>query len=174
MDALSALSIAATVTQFVSFAGGLIAQTSEVHESARASTAEVQSVETVYGTLLEFSFGLKNAGRDLAELDCSLDARKLLELVAECQADCERLLAITRKLKAEGKEKTWYQCLCKAVESTWKWPEIKLLDERLQRTQLTLVLLICSISRSEAPFSHESDGGEKSRWTIPQELKKAV
>ncbi|KAI3325791.1 hypothetical protein HD806DRAFT_521287 [Xylariaceae sp. AK1471] len=146
MDALSALSIAGTVTQFVSFTASLISQASELHGSTNSSTAEVQNVNSVYTTLLEFSFGLKNASRDLLELDLNLEARKLLELVAECQSDCEKLLDITRTLKSEGKQKTWYYCLRKAIESTWKLPEIRLLDERLQRTQLTLVLLICSIS----------------------------
>jgi hypothetical protein len=148
MDALSALSIAGTVTQFVSFTASLISQASEIHGSAKSSTAGIQNVDSVYTTLLEFSFGLKNASRDLSELDRNLEARKLLELVDECQSDCEKLLDITRTLKAEGKQKTWYHCLRKAIESTWKLPEIRLLDERLQRTQLTLVLLICSISRS--------------------------
>ncbi|KAI0907245.1 hypothetical protein F4823DRAFT_626448 [Ustulina deusta] len=146
MDALSALSIAGTVAQFVSFAGDLISQASELHESASTSTAEVQNIDNVYSTLLEFSFGLKNANRDLSELESSLEAGNLLGLVAECQHDCDKLLDLTRTLKSEGKHKTWYHCCRKAIETTWKLPEIRQLDERLQRTQLTLVLLICSIS----------------------------
>ncbi len=149
MDALSALSIAGTVAQFVSFAGDLISQASELHESASTSTAEVQNIDNVYSTLLEFSFGLKNANRDLSELESSLEAGNLLGLVAECQHDCDKLLDLTRTLKSEGKHKTWYHCCRKAIETTWKLPEIRQLDERLQRTQLTLVLLICSISRSD-------------------------
>ncbi|KAI1348985.1 hypothetical protein F5Y01DRAFT_194745 [Xylaria sp. FL0043] len=146
MDALSALSIAGTVAQFASFAGELISQASELHESANASTAEVQNIDNVYSTLLDFSFGLKNANRDLSELESSLKAGNLLGLVTECQRDCDKLLDITRTLKSEGKHKTWYHCCRKALESTWRLPEIHQLDERLQRTQLTLVLLICSIS----------------------------
>lgn len=149
MDALSALGIAGTVTQFVSFAGDLISKASELHGSADSSTAEVQNIDTVYTTLLDFSFGLKNAKRDLSDLESNLEAGKLLGLVAECQRDCDKLLDITQTLKLDGKHKTWYSCLRKAIESTWKLPEIRLLDERLQRTQITLVLLICSISRSE-------------------------
>lgn len=150
MDALSALSIAGTVTQFVSFTGDLIAKASELHGSANNATAEVQNIDNVYTTLLEFSCGFNNATRDLAELE-NLEAARLLGLVAECQRDCDKLLDITRTLKAEGEHKSWYHCLRKAIESAWKLPEIRLLDERLQRTQLTLVLLICSISRS-GPF----------------------
>ncbi|KAI0506530.1 hypothetical protein F5B22DRAFT_445817 [Xylaria bambusicola] len=166
MDALSALSIAGTVTQFLSFAGELVSQASELHESANRSTAEVQNVDTVYSNLLEFSFGLKNANRDLSELESNSDARHLLGLVAECQHDCNKLLEITRMLKAEGEHKTWYQCCRKAIESRWRMPEIRQLDERLQRTQLTLTLLICSIS---SEFQHlqqqriaklQKDGGQ--------------
>ncbi|KAI0542623.1 hypothetical protein GGR58DRAFT_256736 [Xylaria digitata] len=146
MDALSALSIAGTVTQFVSFAGDLISQASELHGSVNTSTAEVQNVDNVYSTLLEFSFGLKNANRDLSELEPNLETGNLLGLVAECQHDCDKLLDITRTLKSEGEHRTWYHCLRKAIESKWKLPEIRQLDERLQRTQLTLVLLVCSIS----------------------------
>ncbi|KAI1822205.1 hypothetical protein F4861DRAFT_515614 [Xylaria intraflava] len=146
MDALSALSIAGTVCQFVSFTGSLISQASELHQSANTSTPEVQSIDNVYTTLLGFSFGLINANRDLSELEPSLESGKLLGLVAECQRDCDKLLDITRTLKLEEKHKTWYHSLRKAIESTWKLPEIRLLDERLQRTQLTLVLMVCSIS----------------------------
>ncbi|GAW13640.1 hypothetical protein ANO14919_030270 [Xylariales sp. No.14919] len=146
MDALSALSIAGTVAQFVSFAGDLISQASELHGSVNTATAEVQNIDNVYSTLLEFSFGLKNANRDLSELEPNLEAGNLLGLVAECQHDCDKLLDITRALKSEGEHTSWYRCLCKAIESTRKLPEIRQLDERLQRTQLTLVLLICSIS----------------------------
>ncbi|KAI0545976.1 hypothetical protein F4679DRAFT_559496 [Xylaria curta] len=146
MDALSALSIAGTVTQFVSFTGDLISKASELHGSANDATAEVQNIDSVYTTLLEFSYGLKNATRDLSELESNLEAARLLGLVAECQRDCDKLLDITRTLKTEAGHKTWYHCLRKAIESAWRLPEIHLLDERLQRTQLTLVLLICSIS----------------------------
>ncbi|KAI0862280.1 hypothetical protein F4860DRAFT_123119 [Xylaria cubensis] len=146
MDALSALSIAGTVTQFVSFTGDLISKASELHGSTNDATAEVQNIDNVYTTLLEFSYGLKNATRDLLELESNLEAARLLGLVAECQRDCDKLLDITRTLKTEGEHKTWYYCLRKAIESKWKLPEIRLLDERLQRTQITLVLLICSIS----------------------------
>ncbi|KAI0399962.1 hypothetical protein F4802DRAFT_527071 [Xylaria palmicola] len=146
MDALSALSIAGTVTQFVSFAGDLIARASELHSSSHNATAEVRSVNSVYGALLGFSAGLENAGRDLAELASSPEAGRLLGLVAECRDDCAQLLGITRKLRSERDERTWLHCLRKAIETTWKLPEIRLLDERLQRTQVTLVLLICTIS----------------------------
>ncbi|KAJ2993823.1 hypothetical protein NUW58_g1728 [Xylaria curta] len=151
MDALSALSIAGTVTQFVSFAGNLVSQASELHESANNATAEVQNIDNVYSTLLEFSFGLKNANRDLSELEHNLEAGRLLVLVVECQCDCGKLLDITRALKSGSEHKTWYRCMRKAIESAWKLPEIRLLDERLQRTQLTLVLLISSIS---SQFQH--------------------
>ncbi|GAP92663.1 hypothetical protein SAMD00023353_9300200 [Rosellinia necatrix] len=151
MDALSALGIAGTVTQFVSFAGDLISKASELHGSANSSTAEVQSLDNVYTTLLEFSLSLKNANRDLSDLEPNLEAGKLLGLVAECHRDCDKLLDITRSLKIEGKHKTWYYCLRKAIESAWRLPEVRLLDERLQRTQLTLVLLVCSIS---SEFQH--------------------
>ncbi|KAI1149473.1 hypothetical protein F4825DRAFT_430339 [Nemania diffusa] len=151
MDALSALSIAATVTQFVSFTGDLISQASELRGSASSATAEVRNIDNVYTTLLEFSFGLSNAEKDLSEPEGSSQAGKLLVLVAECQHDCDKLLDITRALKSEGGNKTWYHCLRKAIESTWKLPEIRELDERLQRTQLTLVLLVCSIS---SEFQH--------------------
>ncbi|KAK5625286.1 hypothetical protein RRF57_001002 [Xylaria bambusicola] len=166
MDALSALSIAGTVTQFLSFAGELVSQASELHESANTSTAEVQNVDTVYSTLLELSFGLKNASRDLSELESNSDAGHLLGLVAECQHDCDKLLDITRTLRSEDVHKTWYQCCRQAIQSKWKMPEIHQLDERLQRTQLTLILLICSIS---SEFQHlqqqriaklQKDGGQ--------------
>ncbi|KAI1291312.1 hypothetical protein F5Y03DRAFT_42285 [Xylaria venustula] len=146
MDALSALSIAGTVAQFVSFAGELLSQASELHGSATSSTAEVHNIDNVYSTLLEFSSGLKNANRDLSDFKSDLDAGNLIGLVVECQHDCDKLLTITRTLKSEGNHKTWYQCFRTAIESAWKLPEIRQLDERLQRTQLTLVLLICSIS----------------------------
>ncbi|KAH8159094.1 hypothetical protein CIB48_g9152 [Xylaria polymorpha] len=105
MDALSALSIAGTVTQFVSFTGDLIAKASELHGSANNATAEVQNIDNVYTTLLEFSCGFNNATRDLAELE-NLEAARLLGLVAECQRDCDKLLDITRTLKAEGEHKS--------------------------------------------------------------------
>ncbi|KAI8633517.1 hypothetical protein F5Y19DRAFT_244566 [Xylariaceae sp. FL1651] len=146
MDALSALSIAGTVTQFVTFTADLISQASELHDSTNTSTAEIHNIDNVYASLREFSFSLTNASRDLSELESSLEVGKLLGLVVECQRDCDSLLEITRTLKSEDKQKTWYQCLGKAIKSAWKLPEIRLLDERLQRTQLTLVLLVCSIS----------------------------
>lgn len=149
MDALSALSIAGTITQFVSFTASLISQASELHGSTNTSTTQVLNVDSTYSTLLEFNFGLKNASRDLLDQDRNSEARKLLELVAQCQSDCEKLLNITQTLKSEHQHLTWFQCMRKAIESAWNLPEIRLLDERLQRTQLTLVLIISTISRSD-------------------------
>ncbi|KAF4460054.1 nacht nucleoside triphosphatase [Fusarium albosuccineum] len=155
MDPLSAVGLAGTIVQFVSFAAELIAVTSDIHDSASGINDEVENIETVYGKLERFSVDL---GKDLKIQPQVHDgfAAKLpgyhqqlcaiQELSTSCKNDCDRLLGIIKGLPVERGPKTPWKSFRVALKLVWKSDEISTIDKRLKRTQATLTLHLSDLS----------------------------
>ncbi|KAI0020425.1 hypothetical protein F4780DRAFT_372179 [Xylariomycetidae sp. FL0641] len=143
MDALSALSLAATVTQFVSFASKLVSKASEIHDSISGFPKDELNVETVYSELelLSHELDAKYAATSAVTVDriFAPHVQAVRTLSRSCQADSNELLALLQKLKVEGNTTRW-KSFRKALQVAWKHSEIKGFDERLRRTQVTLAL----------------------------------
>jgi len=62
MDPLTAIGLAGSVVQFVSFACNLVSKTKEIHGSSAGVTKDGESLEVVYSQLLGLSLGLRAIG----------------------------------------------------------------------------------------------------------------
>ena len=51
MDPLNALSLAATVAQFIGFASELVRQSADIYRSTTGASQEVQNIDSVYSRL---------------------------------------------------------------------------------------------------------------------------
>ncbi|KAF4976608.1 hypothetical protein FDECE_18456 [Fusarium decemcellulare] len=155
MDPLSAVGLAGTIVQFVSFAVKLIAVASDIHDSARGINDEVENIETVYGKLERFSVDLGTDLKIQPQVHDGFAAKlpgyhqqlcAIQELSKSCKNDCDRLLGIIKGLPVERGPKTPWKSFRVALKLVWKSDEISAIDKRLQRTQATLTLHLSDLS----------------------------
>lgn len=147
MDPLSGFALAASIAQFITFATTLIHESIEIYDSG--STAETKSLEDTYETLSKFSRGLvfsgngHNVGAELRDQALTLES-----LSNSCQHDCDKLLDVVSKLKAEGSAR---RKVLKTFKAAWatciKDDKITTLERRLGRSQATLTLCVCQMSK---------------------------
>ncbi|KAI0183829.1 hypothetical protein EV127DRAFT_312716, partial [Xylaria flabelliformis] len=160
MDPLTALGLAAGVVQFVSFASHLISRTKEIHGSASGQAKETLTIEKTYTTLQDLSLRLETSSKRDPKLEIVEKKTDFIkhvfainDLSRTCESDCRRLLEIISKLKAvEGESHRRWQTFKVALKTVWKGNEIVELENRLQHTQMTLTLHVCSL----ANFWHAS------------------
>ncbi|TRX88400.1 hypothetical protein FHL15_010713 [Xylaria flabelliformis] len=160
MDPLTALGLAAGVVQFVSFASHLISRTKEIHGSASGQAKETLTLEKTYTTLQDLSLRLETSSKRNPKLEIVEKKTDFIkhvfainDLSRTCESDCRRLLEIVSKLKAvEGESHRRWQTFKVALKTVWKGNEIIELENRLQHTQMTLTLHVCSL----ANFWHAS------------------
>lgn len=147
MDPLSGFALAASIAQFITFATTLIHKSIEIYDSG--STAETKSLEDTYETLRRFSHGLVflRNGHNIAP-ELRDQALTLENLSNSCQNDCDKLLDVVSKLKAEGSARCR---VLKTFKAAWvaciKDDKIATLERRLGRSQATLTLCVCQMSK---------------------------
>ncbi|KAI1204251.1 uncharacterized protein F4807DRAFT_472396 [Annulohypoxylon truncatum] len=130
MEALAALSLAATIIQFVQFTSSLISGAVEIRQSTSGSSANVLTLESLYDALLKFqdklTSGHNSAGTYInGQVGAAIPTDGLTEqyglsfrqLSILCQSDCEKLLKVFKDL-----------------------------EKRINRAQTSMTLLICTIS----------------------------
>jgi hypothetical protein len=158
MESLAALGVAASTAQFVTFASGLVSNAIEISGSASGATSQVLSMEVVYTQLKELAStlaatpvpdhpsaveGAQHPGA--AEGRMSSTAKAIQELSQSCRDDCEQLLDVTTKLKAQQSSvpgRKW-ESFRVVLKTLWKKKDIQDLEERLARSQTALTLHIC-------------------------------
>lgn len=147
MDPLSAFGLAASTVQFITFATTLIHKSIEIYDSG--SSAETRSLEDTYQILSKFSHSL-GSSVNANNLDHGLrsQVQSLMSLSDSCHDDCEKLLKVVSKLKATTNAR---RRLLKTFKAAWatfiKDEQIASLEQRLARSQATLTLCICEISK---------------------------
>jgi hypothetical protein len=156
MDPVTIIGIAGSVVQFVSFAFQLISKTRDIHESAGRQSKETVKLDTVYTHLLALSSKLEASSKRDPKLELDGDdetttavARHVLainDLSVSCEADCQKLLDIIRKLQGVSGSGGKWGSFRAAVATMWKSSELEDLEDRLQKTQTTLTLHICALT----------------------------
>ncbi|KAK7994586.1 DNA damage-inducible protein 1 [Apiospora marii] len=152
MDPLSAVSLAGTVISFVDFSLKLASKATKMYSSENGSSEEDSNLETICATLSECSAKLSTAtSRGGNQLPRSRS--RIQDLAQACQTDCAAMLRILNKLKEARKfdpgDSTFERrakALRGALKAVFKDPELKSIEARLQRTQSTLTLELCTIS----------------------------
>ncbi len=136
MDPLSALGLAGNIITFVQFAGALFSGAQQIRLSADGASEEIATIEDIYAKPASFSSGLKVEPRHSAassgssnvdDTQPSFDLERFSpwtrarKLAASCESDCNRLLAIVRKLKIKtrsgfGLVEEPHAALCEGLE----------------------------------------------------------
>ena len=154
MEALTALSLASSIVQFVSFASDLISKSSEIYSSAKGGGDHILALETVYEHLPDLGLGLEASSRRDPKLD-SLDEKPdivkrifaINDLSRSCKEDCDKLSKVVSTLRGGDRVKSRWQSFRVALKTIWKGKEIADLEQRLQRSQATLTLEVCAVTR---------------------------
>lgn len=167
MDPLTAFGLAANVVGFVSFASDLIKTSVEIYSSAGGSDGDVLSLEKVYGDLhsltnkLQVTCDHQLTDKDGSSVQLSLqdevkDATVAVKRVAEiCRKDCKELLEFTERLHLEdggGRVRRKWDSFRVALRKAWGQKKVDAIEERLLKSQVTLTLHICVISRYCLPL----------------------
>ena len=154
MDPITALGAAASILQFVQFAGSLITTGSEIFQSAQGATAENLVIEDVYGKLKTLSEKLSD--QQLAATILKDEDKVIAELSAQCKRDCNELLRVVSNLTVDGKKNRLWKSVKASLRSVWDASKIDEMEKRLGRTQGILLLHISTAMKYRshliAPF----------------------
>lgn len=147
LDPLSALSVAASVIQFVDFASKIICKGKEVYASVDGVLPENMQNETVTVRLLEMTKKLK---KPLVVVGCSSEEehsqhRRLKQICEECSEISKELLEHLRVLKVpKGSEHRRWKSFRQALKSVWDKKAIDAMAKRLEglRSELHTQVLV--------------------------------
>lgn len=153
MEAIAALGLASNIVQFVSFASSLIKTTIEILRSSNGCTADILALDSLYAQLHSFNHELGSKHDDAhgnlsgPGSQSNNDITSLRSLSLLCKSDCEKLLKVVSDLKLQEAPKGRWKCFAAVLKATWRRDEIKNLETRLNRTQMTMTLHVCAIAR---------------------------
>ncbi|KAK7913837.1 hypothetical protein PG985_011540 [Apiospora marii] len=152
MDPLSTVSLAGTVISFVDFSLKLASKATDIYSSENGSSDEESNLETICATLSECSAKLSTAISGGSN-QLPRSRSRIQDLAQACQTDCAAMLRVLKKLKEARKFEPGdnsfqrrTKALRGALKAAFKGPELKSIEARLQRTQSTLTLELCTIS----------------------------
>ncbi|KAI0902943.1 hypothetical protein F4823DRAFT_340353 [Ustulina deusta] len=127
MDPLSALSVAASVVQFVDFTFRLVSSTRAIIKSKSGFAGDVDTLDAIARDATELSDALAAS----PALDAS--STTLQALVGECKTIAESLLAVLENLRT-NKTKKW-RCFVAALRTVWSKGKIDGFVDRLGKVQ---------------------------------------
>ena len=149
MDPLSAISLAGNVVQFVTFTLDLISTTKEIYRSSKGCTSEALALETVYGQLRDFSIELVLPSQVDPDIPPEIAKQHSIisSLSRSCKSDCDTLLEVIETINVQDGTRERWKSFKAALKVAWKKTQIASLEERLHRSQGTLTLQICALTR---------------------------
>jgi len=160
MDPATALGIASSIVQLVSFTSDLISKGNEIYKSVDGALSENLELETIAASLQELSSELPFTFFNNPKRQLSKTEKQMQDLCQGCRILSTQLLDAVKSLKISGSSTRW-KGFRQALLIVWQEPKIIALETRLERyrQQLDTVLLISlkeSIeSISEGTNKHE-------------------
>ncbi|KAI3390779.1 hypothetical protein diail_8671, partial [Diaporthe ilicicola] len=148
MDPLTAFSLAASVVQFVTFAGGLLKKSVEIHDSV-SGLPKALDIEEAYRDLKGFSSSLHDltdASVSTVDTQIRKDVASLKALASTCKSDCDALLDVIDKLRINDGRSRRIKSIRASFTAFRKEGEIKHLEKRLAETGSQITLYLCRIS----------------------------
>lgn len=142
MDPLSALSIAASVVQFLDFGAKIIGTSIEIYRSVDGATQESLETEYLVQHARDLNAGLVASQSVNKSRLSNQDELKLLELAARSQAVAQELLDLLVSLRNNGGHRT-LAAVKQVIRTKWNEAKIQSLIERLDaiRNETSLQLL---------------------------------
>jgi hypothetical protein len=131
MDGLSALSVAASVAQFIEFTYSLVTKSKEIYTSAHGAPLQQVEMEAAIKRLIELSERIKTA--PLQKSGLVVQDQALASICQGCTTISNQLLAKLNKLKIEDGEKhRGYRSFRQALKSVWAKGSIDEMAARLK------------------------------------------
>jgi len=130
MDPLSAVSLAATVVQFVDFASKVLSKTNELYNSATGASLSNSECATVTRDLIALDKRLTDRSSKRGSL--SKEEYALEALCRGCNVIADELLEHLEKIKVQGKHKRW-KSLRQALKSISSESAVDEISKRLGR-----------------------------------------
>lgn len=161
-----ALGVAGNIVAFVQFAGSILSGARKLHGSTSGASDQTDSLEALFGTLSGFGSRLKlEQGPSIAQgglqptsvsasSTSSVHAAQLQSLASKCDADCDRLLVLLRRLNVKTRSGPgWWKSFQVAFLEALKSSEMMDLRQRINEYQTSIIVLFCAISRYVVLYS---------------------
>ena len=145
MDPLSALSVAASVVQFIDFTQSLVSGAYEISISTSRLTNRNDTIQKATKSLTSLNHDIrKSLGRASSGLLSSRRDEEIERICAECEIVAEELLDVLEKLRTETKNSKWGSNFYQALRTMWKYEKIKALTDRLDafRQQIQMQITV--------------------------------
>jgi hypothetical protein len=163
MEPLAALGVAASIVAFVQLAGSIVNGAQKIHASNSGASDQTESLDALFSVLTGFGSRLKlgqqipsssfTNGLQLPVAAIHTPSSALLlgqlqNLASKCDADCDRLLAILRRLNVKTRSGPgWWKSFQVAFLEARKSCEVMDLRQRIHEYQTSIIALFCAISR---------------------------
>jgi hypothetical protein len=143
MDPATALGIASSIVQLVSFSSDLISKGNEIYKSVDGALSDNVELATIAASLQELSSELPLTFFNNPKRQLSKTEKQMQDLCQGCRKLSTQLLDAVKPLKISGSSTRW-KSFRQALLTVWQEPQIIALEIRLERyrRQLETVLLI--------------------------------
>lgn len=146
LDPLTALSLAATVVQFVDFSCKLLSKGHEIYASADGASVGNREVELIAKDLRNLNARLNGsvATRRATNPNLTNSEKALVDLSLNCSAVADELLVVLDQLKVQGNSNRRWKSFRQALQSLLKKGKVDEINLRLQaiRQELTFHVLV--------------------------------
>lgn len=156
MDPITAIGLAGSILQFITFASSLISEANEIHNSTSGSSVQTTNTQEAYARLEELSKKLASSSREDSLLQPFGESRNydgnivaINDLADLCHKDSKRLLDVVSRLTLQDASRNRWHSLHMAIKTAWTRKEIAELEQRLHNTQATLTFHLCASTRYE-------------------------
>lgn len=145
MEPLSALSIAASVIQFVDFSSKFISETVEIYKSSQKTTKWSSDIQNLTQKFQDLALNLEKSltEGELQDQEPSANEVALLELCSNCKEVSQQFVDTLREIQRTGKGGK-LDSARQAIRNMWSKDRVETLQRGVSefRQQLTLNILI--------------------------------
>lgn len=133
MDALTALSLAGTIVQFVDFGRKILGDYQHFYESASGALPVNDEIELITRDLSDVVIKLGRPlyhGNVTPSSEQLAEHQALLKLCDSCREVADELLTVLNGIKVKGRRQAW-NSFREAIKAAWTKKEVKDLNDRL-------------------------------------------
>ena len=143
LDPASAIGLAASIAQLLTFASGLLKKGREIYNSAEGATIAGSQMEIVANTLVELTSQVREQEHVVADPAHSKAEVELQKLCSACVEVSQSLLDALNKLKRKEGNKSW-NSIRQALRFVWNENKINSLSNQIEsyRRQIDTALLL--------------------------------
>jgi len=145
LEAFAALSLSASIVQFVEFGSKLLNESRQVSKSATGASKEHENLQSLADGLQRVLQELATSSASLSELEnVSETEMELDSLAKECRSVANELRTLLGKIK-RGNANTRRASILQAIRFVWSESNIDAIKIQLERLQIRLTFCLTNI-----------------------------